>query len=378
MVANVTNNLAVGSTNGGYTITGFFKEGELTFVHTKCTCGATPDMAVYTFTKYRFSSCVCHILLSPRAKTPEVTEGTVFGKLTVLQIFLGLTGYKAPQRVPFCLCHCACGKIKICNYYNLLNGRSSTCGCGCVRKQQENLKSALGYALPCVPGDRIGDFTLLKNLTPNETTRRKEYWLFSCSCGREKKTFLGTLLSFKSTRCTCSKYLGQSFGTLFVEDSTIIDGNQYFICQCSCGVRKTVRSSSLISGRTLTCGSRENHPDIRKGVGAYKYIPGAQVNNRVLIRKLKASNAVYESIWQVRCSCGGILNRTLRSVLKTKFCLCDAEKYIGQSFGDLCLISLDGVDANCKGTFLCSCGRKVRRNLQKVIEQKLTHCGCKN
>lgn len=49
---------------------------------------------------------------------------------------------------------------------------------------------------------------------------------------------------------------GESFGRLVVisKDTEKSGKNSYFICKCSCGNKKSLTKSNLISGNTISCG----------------------------------------------------------------------------------------------------------------------------
>lgn len=48
--------------------------------------------------------------------------------------------------------------------------------------------------------------------------------------------------------------IGSKYGRLTIVEDIKINGQWYYICQCKCGNRKTIATSSLISGLTTSCG----------------------------------------------------------------------------------------------------------------------------
>lgn len=60
---------------------------------------------------------------------------------------------------------------------------------------------------------------------------------------------------------------GMDFGYLNVvhmDSRSDKSGNAYWICKCSCGIEKSIRSGNLTRGISKTCGNRKNHPKIRE------------------------------------------------------------------------------------------------------------------
>lgn len=57
------------------------------------------------------------------------------------------------------------------------------------------------------------------------------------------------------------RYPGERFGAWVVVER-VIGG---WVCRCDCGTERILRSSTLTSGRSRSCGNREIHPAIRSG-----------------------------------------------------------------------------------------------------------------
>jgi hypothetical protein len=57
---------------------------------------------------------------------------------------------------------------------------------------------------------------------------------------------------------------GQTFDRLAVlEEAGVRDSKMYWLCQCDCGNRVTVRGTRLTQGRTVSCGCYRADPAIR-------------------------------------------------------------------------------------------------------------------
>lgn len=106
-------------------------------------------------------------------------------------------------------------------------------------------------------GQKFGELTVLE-ATP-ERRCRSVVWLCRCSCGRLVKAAGNNLVSGGTTSCGHVKAMdltGQQFGELTALERT---GERrgtsvVWLCQCSCGRRIKVASSSLVSGKTKSCG----------------------------------------------------------------------------------------------------------------------------
>lgn len=98
------------------------------------------------------------------------------------------------------------------------------------------------------------------------------YWLCKCECGNMTEVMTSRLKGNTTKSCGCwniKNLSGKTFGELTVTNEykrekyeEIKLGYYYkilWLCKCSCGVTKWIRAGSLLSGRTITCGSKTNH-----------------------------------------------------------------------------------------------------------------------
>lgn len=113
-------------------------------------------------------------------------------------------------------------------------------------------------------GTRVGRWTVLRETRKNG----KRYYECRCDCGTVKEVYYRSLTSGVSQSCGCLRnesraaeamdLTGQRFGKLFVlrRDPGRKDGGNYFwICECDCGNRKSIRGTSLTKeGGTRSCG----------------------------------------------------------------------------------------------------------------------------
>lgn len=116
-------------------------------------------------------------------------------------------------------------------------------------------------------GQKFGRLTVLERDYSKKDKRA--YWVCRCDCGAIKTICGEKLRSGNTKSCGCLKkelfheaYLkdlsGQVFGLLTVikydEDKRGPQGQPYWICQCECGLQKSIRGNDLKSGKTISCG----------------------------------------------------------------------------------------------------------------------------
>ena len=108
-------------------------------------------------------------------------------------------------------------------------------------------------------GKRFGKLTVIKKL--DKVKNGSTVWLCQCDCGNQKEATTKDLNGNRVTSCGCLKgnhsYLvGKRFGKLIViADSGEKQGTaKMWLCQCDCGKTIKVRTDSLTSGRTTSCG----------------------------------------------------------------------------------------------------------------------------
>lgn len=112
-------------------------------------------------------------------------------------------------------------------------------------------------------GTRVGRWTVLREVRKNG----KKYYECRCDCGTVKEVYYRSLEKGQSLSCGCHRgdkrkaeamdLTGRRFGKLFVlrRDVRKDGGNWYWICECDCGNRKSIRGTSLLmDGGTRSCG----------------------------------------------------------------------------------------------------------------------------
>lgn len=155
----------------------------------------------------------------------DFKKGQVIGEWTIIE-YVGHKRYK---------CRCSCGKEKEVLKVNLVNGSSRSCG---------HSKNHYGD----LTRQQFGEWTVLE--------KHGYKWKCQCSCGKIGYNMARDMISGRSTSCghnynAFESISGLAFGNWKVGEYI---GNQYYVCQCSCGTIKNIRKADLLSGATTSCG----------------------------------------------------------------------------------------------------------------------------
>lgn len=171
--------------------------------------------------------------------------GKHFGKLTVLE-------YDPVQKK--WKCQCDCGNLTYKNTGHLNAGTATSCGC----RQRQDLT-----------GKRFGKLVVLAK---SENRRRGHYlWICKCDCGNVCEKPTGELNAGTATSCGCSwrqpaVHEGDRFGRLTAIRPTEKRSAKAVIweCLCDCGKTVLVRTTSLTSCHTTSCGCVKQELDEEK------------------------------------------------------------------------------------------------------------------
>lgn len=114
-------------------------------------------------------------------------------------------------------------------------------------------------------GKYFGRLVVLHQTINPYNKQKNRYWLCKCECGNQIVVSTTNLLSGKTHQCPqCSiaqnrkDIVGFRFGKLIVTDVEYTNENGEYKtichCICDCGNKTNVLRSSLVSGRTISCG----------------------------------------------------------------------------------------------------------------------------
>ena len=170
--------------------------------------------------------------------------GKRFGKLTVLEY--------APEKQKW-KCQCDCGNL---TYKNTGHLNAGAVSCGCMQKQN-------------LTGKRFGKLLVLRK---SDNHRRGQcLWVCQCDCGNICEKPTGELNAGTATSCGCSwrqpaVHEGSRYGRLIAVRPTEQRSAKAIIweCLCDCGKTVQVRTTSLTTGHTTSCGCVKQELDAEK------------------------------------------------------------------------------------------------------------------
>lgn len=221
-------------------------------------------------------------------------------------------------------CICDCGKEKNVEKYNLLGGKSTSCGC--LTREKVSIKNTIDLT-----GQRFGRLTVIEKSNDYTFQTDEVVWKCKCDCGNYINIRGYSLRSGNTKSCGClfDEYLqtidcvnpnrnlkdltGKIFGKLTVlYEIDRKNNHRMYHCKCECGNYTDVQMTSLSSGKTRSCGCLQNKSFYYEDISNQKF------------GKLTTIKYIGESKWLCECDCGNkkeVLASNLKNGL-TKSCGC--------------------------------------------------------
>lgn len=194
---------------------------------------------------------------------------------------------------------------------------------------------------------------------------------------------------------------GKKFGRLTVIEKDIErskNGVIFWICECECGNRKSVRGGSLKNGTTLSCGCLNK--EINSKQKDLSYMIGQRFGRLVVVKRAGTHvcpSGQKKPLWLCKCDCGNMIT-VISEDLKTghtKSCGCLPTKKRGSGLLDLTgkrfgkLVAIERAEDYCyesKGKIItaprwlckCDCGNMVIVQGGNLRSGNTTSCGCEN
>ena len=144
-----------------------------------------------------------------------------------------------------------------------------------------------------------------------------------------------------------------------------------YICKCECGTIKSVSKSSLISGKSKSCGCAYNPP---------KILDGQRFGKLTVVESIQNYNNTGKSAYRCICDCGNETIVKSTSIYKTKSCGCykydKALNLIGSKFGKLTIENIRFEIRKTIAECVCDCGNKTEVRLDQLKSGNTTSCGC--
>lgn len=310
----------------------------------RCSCGKVKEVAEYSVISGKSTNCG-HI------KYGEDITGQVFGELTVLG--------KSKNSCHW-LCRCSCGREVEVTKYELTHGRIK-----CSSKHES------------LAGKKFNKLTVIEFDTVNKL------WDCECECGEHRLVSTKDLKSDNIKSCkTCAntskkkevntvaeksepvkrtELIGGYFGELEVIDFNI--KSRLWICKCSCGKTKEVRTYDLTHHRVRSCGHFNNKPKVD--------LAGE------VIEELTVNSYIGNGQWRCTCSCGKETVATTTSLIRGYKKSCGHLKDIditGKQIGELTVLGRDP-DNSGKWLCKCSCGKKISLKIGHLGPKGYKSCG---
>ncbi len=104
---------------------------------------------------------------------------------------------------------------------------------------------------------RFGFWIVLKQEDKSKSGQTQ--WLCQCECGIKKTVTSNSLRSGNSTSCGCNhstNLIGKKFGCLSVLDTDYSKGRKYWLCKCDCGEKIITSTQKLNDKRITSCGCK--------------------------------------------------------------------------------------------------------------------------
>ena len=222
----------------------------------KCT-NCTEEKIIFGTNLKNLRGTIC----SNKKVTVDLT-GQQIGEWEVLE-YIGNKKY---------LCKCSCGITKEVLKVNLVNGSSTSCG---------HSKNNYGD----LTGQQFGEWTVLE--------KAGYKWKCQCSCSKIGFNMAKDLVSGRTKSCghgynQFTDISNQQFGLWKVLK---YEGNQYYICECSCENHTIahIRKADLLSGATTSCGCNKSIKAKQALFERYGEIAPNKVSNHRSLEQIQAT-----------------------------------------------------------------------------------------
>lgn len=169
------------------------------------------------------------------------------------------------------------------------------------------------------------------------------------------------------------KVIGKKINHLTILQEIRKNGKLYCKCKCDCGTEKIILKSSIMEGKTKTCGC-----------GCNKNLVGLKQGKLTVIAETEYRTKKGRKIYLCKCDCGNeklIGADVIHSGVKSCGCLNRQAKYdnlIGNKFGKLTVIKELEKTKYGQRQYLCKCDCGNEKVIlgTNLIHEESTSCGC--
>lgn len=184
---------------------------------------------------------------------------------------------------------------------------------------------------------------------------------------------------------------GDSFGRLIVISKDIEKSgkNSYFVCKCSCGNKKSVMRSNLISGNTISCGCFRKERPSKSSQSKAKDMTGLRFGMLLVVERGE-NTPKGQAQWWCQCDCEEmklVEGASLRNGNSTS-CGCKrsqtikakpspAINLVGHKYGKLMVLRRGPNDKKkVQWWCLCECGNTALKKGDSLKRDVVKSCGC--
>ena len=161
-------------------------------------------------------------------------------------------------------------------------------------------------------------------------------------------------------------------------------GATYFLCRCDCGAEKAVAKSSLICGKSNSCGclNKELLAERKIDIVGNRY-------GRLVVTAFNYSDGHGNLFWKCHCDCGNdvvVNGKNLLGNEGTRSCGCwlkdkienRFEDLTGKKFGRLLITGYLGKDnySQQRWSYICDCGTVKSISRNSLLSAGTQSCGC--
>lgn len=175
----------------------------------QCDCGNYIVVLATNVKKGNTKSCGCIKKTDPSARKDLTNQK--FGKLLVIG-----EPESRNNRGTYWKCQCACGNIVYKCSTDLVNGRTSSCGC---------LKSELHSTMNDLTNQTFGNLIALYTNKVSKDGQR--IWHCRCDCGKEVDVLAGNLRKGNTTSCGCKKSKNNELIEKYLQNKNITYKREY-------------------------------------------------------------------------------------------------------------------------------------------------------
>ena len=188
-----------------------------------------------------------------KEKSYDEYIGKEYNNLKILDVY-------RKDKYSFAYCLCKCGNYKEIFFYNVIKGKSKSCGC--LEKASRFNRNHVNIN---IIGERFGKLIVVKD-SGRRACNGSVLWECICDCGNITYASSANLKRGHKQSCGCNKneyvnslkidIIGRKYGLLTVIEE--LDRSQYkrrtYRCICDCGNEIIIDGASLTTGHTLSCG----------------------------------------------------------------------------------------------------------------------------